>query len=213
VVLLTPEPKGKGEKPADKSAEKPGKEGKEKPQVVETKGMPHKEKPHEKHEMRVLVRVLGTDLDGEKSVGHAILKIKGISHTYGQAILKAAKIDSRTKLGAFTESELISLENAIKDPLKLGVPVWILNRRRDIETGKDMHMSSSDVDVAEKFDIQRMVDKKSYKGQRHMLGLPVRGQRTRSSFRKGHAVGVVRKSVRLAMGGAKPAAPAEEKKK
>ena len=55
------------------------------------------------------------------------------------------------------------------------------------------------LETAKKFDIQRMVDLKTYKGIRHMLGLPVRGQRTRSSFRKGRVVGVVRKAVKLAM--------------
>jgi small subunit ribosomal protein S13 len=216
---MTPEPKGKGEKPAakDEAAEKPGKEGKEasqKQQPTETKGFQKKDKPREKHEMRVLVRVLGTDLDGEKAVGHALLKVKGISHTYIKALLKGSNIDPKRKLGAFTESELMELEGAIKDPQKIGVQTWLLNRRRDLETGKDNHVSGSDVDVVEKFDIQRLVDKKSYKGVRHMLGLPVRGQRTRSSFRKGHAVGVVRKSVRLAMGaGAKPAGAADDKKK
>jgi len=172
-----------------------------------------KEKPKEKHDMRVLVRVLGTDLNGEKAVGHAILRIKGVSHTFAKAVCKAAKIDPKKKLGSFTESEIASLENAIKDPLKLNIPVWILNRRKDIESGKDMHMSSSDVDVAMKFDIQRMVDKKSYKGIRHMLGLPVRGQRTRSSFRRGRTVGVVRKSVRLAAGAGAAKTAGEEKGK
>jgi small subunit ribosomal protein S13 len=150
---------------------------------------------------RVIVRVLGTDLDGEKGVAQAILKIKGVSHSFANAICKAAKIDPEKKLGTFTESEIHELEEAIKDPLKHGVPAWVVNRRRDIESGGDMHMSSSDVVVTKKFDVQRMIDKRTYKGTRHMLGLPVRGQRTRSSFRKGKTVGVVRKSARIAAGG------------
>jgi len=69
-----------------------------------------------------------------------------------------------------------------------------------------MHMSGVDMKVSEKFDIKAMIDKKSYKGVRHMLGLPVRGQRTKSSFRKGKTVGVVRKKMRVV------AAKAKEKK-
>jgi len=156
----------------------------------------------------VVVRVLGTDLDGEKDVGHAILKIKGVSHSFANAICVAAKIDPHKKLGSFTESEIAELEKAIKEPLETGVPAWIVNRRKDIESGKDLHVSSSDVDVTRKFDVQRLINKKTYKGVRHMLGLPVRGQRTRSSFRRGKTVGVIRKSVRLATGGGK-----REKKK
>jgi len=174
-------------------AEKEAKQkSKEKGEEAKSKG-----RPPEKRVARVLIRVLGTDLDGEKTVKHAILKIKGVGHSFANAFCAAAKIDPEKKLGSFTESEISKLEEMLKDPEKLGVPKWILNRRRDIETGKDMHMTSSDVDVSEKFDVQRMIDKKTYKGVRHMLGLPVRGQRTRSSFRHGKTVGVIRKAVRM----------------
>ncbi|HDD46536.1 MAG TPA: 30S ribosomal protein S13, partial [Candidatus Aenigmarchaeota archaeon] len=44
-----------------------------------------------------------------------------------------------------------------------------------------------------KLDINFMKKIKTYKGIRHALGLPVRGQRTRSSFRKGRTIGVKRK--------------------
>jgi small subunit ribosomal protein S13 len=150
---------------------------------------------------RVIIRVLGTDVDGEKGVAQAILKIKGVSYSFANAVCKAAKIDPKKKVGSFSESEIDELEEVIKDPIKHGVPVWIVNRRRDIESGTDVHMSSSDIIVTKKFDVQRMIDKKTYKGTRHMLGLPVRGQRTRSSFRKGRTVGVVRKSARIAQTG------------
>ena len=167
-----------------------------------TRGSKPKGGHREPGRARVIIRVLGTDLDGEKGVAQAILKIKGISHSFSNAICKAAKIDPDKKLGSFTESEINELEEAIKDPLKHGVPEWIVNRRKDIESGIDMHMSSSDVVVTKKFDVQRMIDKRTYKGTRHMLGLPVRGQRTRSSFRKGRTVGVVRKAARIAQSGA-----------
>ena len=157
-----------------------------------------KTKKEEKKGMRVVVRVLGTDLDGERGVQNAILKIRGVGHTFAKAVCETAKIDPKRKLGSFTESEISDLEEVIKDPTKFGIPAWIVNRRRDMETGEDMHKTSSDVDVSKKFDVQRMIDKKSYKGVRHMLGLPVRGQRTKSSFRKGKTVGVVRRAARIA---------------
>ena len=163
-----------------------------------------KTKKHkEKQQMRTIVRVLGTDLDGDKDVFHAILKIKGIGHSFSNAICKAANIDPKKKLGSFTDNEIAELEKAMREPKEIGISAWLLNRRKNIEDGKDVHVSSSDVDVSKKFDIQRMVDKKTYKGVRHMFGLPVRGQRTRSSFRKGKTMGVVRKSARAAAGGQK----------
>lgn len=181
----------------------------EKAEKGEKKKAPEDKK--EPHRMRVLVRVLGTDLDGDKKVGTAILKIRGVSHSFSKAICGAAKIDSNKKLGSFTENEIAELEQAIKSPLELGVPVWIVNRRKNIEDGKDLHVSSAGVDVSTKFDVKRMIDKKSYKGVRHMLGLPVRGQRTRSSFRHGRTVGVIRKSVRLTAGAGAGSSKKEKK--
>jgi small subunit ribosomal protein S13 len=196
----------KKEKP-DKAFEDPEKTDKSEKQKPEEKKKEGKGRPREEKRLRVLVRVLGADLDGEKSVGHAVLRIKGVSHSFVKAVLTAAKIDPNKKLGAFTEADIAALEAAIREPAKLGLPEWMLNRRRDVETGAVGHMSGADVDMVERFDVQRMVDSKSYKGVRHMLGLPVRGQRTRASFRHNKAVGVIKKSTRLAAG-AGAAAPA-----
>jgi small subunit ribosomal protein S13 len=201
----------KKDKP-DKAFEDPAKTDKSEKQKPEEK-KEAKGRPKEEKRLRVLVRVLGADLDGEKAVGHAILRIKGVSHSFAKAILSVAKIDPNKKLGAFTETDIAALEAAIRDPVKSGLPEWILNRRRDVETGDVGHMSGADVDMVEKFDVQRMVDAKSYKGVRHMLGLPVRGQRTRASFRHNKAVGVVKKAARLAQAGPGGAAPAAGEKK
>lgn len=169
----------------------------EKPKVKEEK--PKKvEKP--KAELKEIVRVIGTDLDGSKPLGRALLGIKGISHSMSRSICLVSGFDFDTKLGSMNESEMKKLEDVIKNPAKFGAPSWFLNRRKDVDTGKDLHFTGSDLDVLRKFDIKRMVDMRSYKGVRHMLGLPVRGQRTRSSFRKGRVVGVVRKSVRIVQG-------------
>ena len=58
------------------------------------------------------------------------------------------------------------------------------------ETGNDGHLLTSDLDFTKDNDIKRMRKIKSYRGNRHTRGLPVRGQRTRGSFRKGKTVGV-----------------------
>jgi len=155
------------------------------------------EKP--KVEIKAIVRVAGTDLNGENQLIRALKGIKGISHTMGKAICLASGFDPKTKLGSLNENEIKKIEEVIKDPVKFGIPTYLVNRMKDIETGKPVHLTGSDLEVARKFDIQKMVDMKTYKGVRHMLGLPVRGQRTRSSFRRGRVVGVVRKAIRIAM--------------
>jgi len=152
-----------------------------------------------KEEARAIVRVAATDLDGEKPLIHALKGIKGISQVISNAICVVSGIDPSAKLGSLKEADIQKLEEIIKDPIKFGVPVWAVNRRKDFATGGDMHLTGPDLDMMTKFDVQRMVDMKSYKGVRHMLGLPVRGQRTRSSFRGGKVVGVIRKTVRMQM--------------
>ena len=178
-------PRGKVRDP-EKKEEKPVEKKEVKPKAVEKK---------REEVQRNLVRVAGTDLDADKPVFAAIARIKGISHTMSMAVCKVSEVDPFQSLGKLGEKEITAIEAVIKDPASFGLPRWMLNRRSDPETGKDSHVSGADVKVTMQFDIKRMVDKKSYKGVRHMLGLTVRGQRTKSSFRKGGSVGVVRKSA------------------
>ena len=145
---------------------------------------------------KVVIRILGTDVDGEKPIFKSLTKIKGVSHSFAKALCKTGNIDPKSKLGSYTESQIAELEELIKNPIEHGIPSWLVNRRRDHDTNENKHMTSSDIDMTRKFDIKRLIEKKSYKGVRHMLGLPVRGQRTKSSFRKGKTVGVVRKANR-----------------
>lgn len=149
--------------------------------------------------IRAMVRVANTDLDGDKPLVRALTGIKGVSHAMSNAVCSVSRFDPNTKLKSLKESDIRKLENIIHNPIKFGIPSFLVNRRRDIETGKDLHSAAVNLEMTQKFDVQRMINIKSYKGVRHMLGLPVRGQRTRSSFRKGRSVGVVRKAARDAM--------------
>jgi len=172
---------------------------KEKEESKETKKEEiKKEKKEEvRHEMREVVRVANTDLDGSKPLLHALRGISGVSFVMSRAICRASNLDEKRKLGSLNENDIAMIENVLKDPINAGIPVWLVNRRKDRETGLDRHLSGSDILVAKRFDIQRLIDLKTYKGVKHMLGLPVRGQRTRSSFRKGRSVGVIRKEARI----------------
>lgn len=152
------------------------------------------EKP--KVEIKEIRRVAGTDLDGTKSLVRALRKIKGISHAFSKAICTISGFNPNTKLGSLTEQDIQKIEEIIKDPIKFGMPIWLVNRRRDLETGKDIHLTGSDLEIARKFDVKRMIDLKTYRGFRHMLGQPVRGQRTRAHFRGGRVVGVLRKEAK-----------------
>ena len=87
------------------------------------------------------------------------------------------------------------IEEIIKEPSKYKIPSWLFNRRKDPEDNQDKHLIGSNLTFTQENDVKMMKKMKSYKGIRHMLGLPVRGQRTRSNFRKnkGNVLGVKRK--------------------
>lgn len=159
-----------------------------------------------KTETRRIVRLLATDINGELSVIRALRRIKGVSFMFANAACVATGVDKRKKIGQIGEADLKSMESFIRSP---SLPPWMLNRRKDMDTGSDMHTTMADLDLRRREDINLMKRIHSYKGVRHELGQPVRGQRTRSSFRTSKAVGVSKKKAQAA---AKAAPPAKEKK-
>ncbi|MCX8179430.1 MAG: 30S ribosomal protein S13 [Candidatus Aenigmarchaeota archaeon] len=143
-------------------------------------------------ELRGIVRIAGVDLKGEKKVYVSLQRIRGVGHSIANAICKIANIDRNRKVGTLTEEEVEKIEMILEN-LNKYVPAWLLNRPADPESGQNRHLFSADVKFTQDQDIKKMIEKRCYKGVRHALGLPVRGQRTRSSFRKAGPVGVVRK--------------------
>jgi small subunit ribosomal protein S13 len=146
-------------------------------------------------EFRHILRIIDTDVDGTLKAPYALRKIKGISLNLANAILKKAGINPDIRAGFLTEREVEKIEEIINEPTKFGLPNWLLNRRKDLETGKDMHLISADLVLRTKMDIEQMKELKSWRGYRHSYGLKVRGQRTRTTGRTGKALGVKKKEV------------------
>ncbi len=135
-------------------------------------------------EFRHIVRVVNTDLDGNKKIGQALTKIKGVSFMYANAICKLAGIDRNQKTGDMGDEQVDKLDEVIKNPIKFKVPIWMMNRRNEPETGADTHLVSSDVVFVQDNDVKSLKKMKCYRGFRHIDGLPCRGQRTKSNFRR-----------------------------
>lgn len=148
-------------------------------------------------EIKYFVRIANTDLDGKKPICHAMTKIKGISFMFSNMVCTLASIDKGKISGLLTEEEVKRIDDMIKDPVKAGAPLWMLNRRADPIEGTNAHLVTANLTFVQENDIKLMKKIKSYRGIRHSLGLPVRGQRTRSNFRKnkGNVLGVKKKSV------------------
>ncbi len=141
-------------------------------------------------EYRYIVRIAGKDVDGGKKLIVALSEVKGIGFNFAQVLLNTLQIDPELRVGFLSESEVSVIENGIKNPEKVGIPQWFLNRRKDVESGTTGHIITTDWDVAVHNDIEREKGVMSWRGFRHMMGLKVRGQRTRTTGRKGGAVGV-----------------------
>jgi small subunit ribosomal protein S13 len=137
----------------------------------------------EKQDIKHFVRIANTDLRGVKSIADSLRQIKGIGFMFSNLICHLAKIDRKKRTGELEEEEITRINEVIKDPSKFNAPSWMLNRRKDVETGEDHHIISSDLKFTNENDIKIMKKIKSYRGVRHMINQPVRGQKTKSNFR------------------------------
>ena len=116
--------------------------------------------------------------------------IPGVDIRLAHAILHVANMDQTSRVGFLSERDVKKLEDIITDPSNNGIPKWLLNRQKDPQTGEDLHLLGARLKLMTKTDIDLMKKLKIYKGIRHSFGLKVRGQRTRTTGRKGRVVGV-----------------------
>jgi small subunit ribosomal protein S13 len=162
-------------------------------------------------EFQHIVRIVGNDIPGAKKMIVGLTQIKGIGYTFANAILESLKIHTNSNIGNLTDSQVQSIEKIITDPSSSNFPNWFLNRQKDIETGETKHLITSDIALTVRNDIEREKTIYSWRGYRHMYGLKVRGQCTRTSGRKGGAVGVQKGGKVLPAGApGAPGAPAAE---
>lgn len=150
-----------------------------------------------KEEFKHIVRLAGGDLAGEKQVRLALADLNGVSRPMARAVAHAAGVDAFKKIGTLKDDQVKKLGEILENPGAHGLPTWMLNRRKDIGTGEDGHLLGGDIEMAVRSDVGLERHIRSYRGIRHERGLPVRGQRTRTTGRTGMTVGVKRKEIRL----------------
>ncbi|HOY46911.1 MAG TPA: 30S ribosomal protein S13 [Candidatus Dojkabacteria bacterium] len=120
-----------------------------------------------------MARIAGVELPNEKRAEIGLTYIFGIGPATAAKILKFTNVSPDTRIKDLSEAEVQRLANQIKTLVIEG-------------------------DLRQKIfrDIKRLKDIKSYRGNRHKLGLPVRGQRTRTNA-------ITRKGKNIAVGGLK----------
>ncbi len=106
-------------------------------------------------------RIAGVDIPPNKRIEIALTYIYGIGRTTAQKILKEAGIDFGKKAGELSEEEVAKIREIIDRNYKV-----------EGELRKEVAMN-----------IKRLMEIGCYRGLRHKMGLPVRGQRTRSNAR------------------------------
>ena len=143
-------------------------------------------------EFKHMVRITRKDVDGNSTIVTALTEIKGVGKAFALAICKVLDLDQEQQIGYIDEDSVNKIEEVLENPQEYGIPEWLLNRRLDYETGETKHLIESDLNMTLRDDLNRMKKVRSYKGKRHEVGLPVRGQRTKSTFRHGSSVGVSR---------------------
>ena len=109
-----------------------------------------------------MARLVGVDLPREKRVEIALTYIYGIGRTTTKELLAATGVDGNTRVHALSEEELVKLQ-------------------REIE-GRNLTIEG-DLRREVQADIRRKIEIGSYQGRRHRMGLPVRGQRTKTNAR------------------------------
>lgn len=195
------EESGKQGEKVETSEIKEEKTEREESQLIEEKPIktePKKdlEKPPEKkdEDFQYIVRIVNTDIDGEKNVVMGLAQIKGIGRHMAVLIADATRIDKKVKIGKLTDAQIEKIKEVLEN-IHNTAPGWMLNHRKDIDTGNDIHLISSEVDLRLRDDVNLLKMIRSYRGIRHESGLSVRGQRTRANNRKGLALGVSKKRI------------------
>jgi len=175
------------DKPFDTQEKKVKAKMKEK--TEDKKGKPKKDRGPD---FKYIVRISNTDIDGEKNVVYGLSSIKGVGVHMATLIADKTGIARNIKIGDLKDDQIEKLQHTIDNVIEIA-PGWMLNHRKYYETGEDIHLISSEIDMHLRDEINIMKKIRSYRGIRHERGLPVRGQRTRANNRKGLALGVSKK--------------------
>lgn len=108
-----------------------------------------------------MARIAGVDLPRDKRVEIGLTYIYGIGLTRSKQVLAKTGINPDTRVKDLSDSEVIALREAVEGDYQI----------------------EGDLRRWETMNIKRLMDIGTYRGRRHRLGLPVRGQRTRTNAR------------------------------
>ncbi|MDJ1172219.1 30S ribosomal protein S13 [Roseofilum sp. BLCC_M154] len=124
-----------------------------------------------------MARIAGVDLPRDKRVEIGLTYIYGIGLSRSQKILAETGVNPDTRVKDLTDADIVALRGTVETQYQI----------------------EGDLRRWEAMNIKRLMDIGTYRGRRHRMGLPVRGQRTRTNAR-------TRRGVRRTVAGKKKAA-------
>lgn len=123
-----------------------------------------------------MARISGIDLPKNKRIERALTYIYGIGLSRSQKILQKIKINPDKHVRNLNDKEIIDIRNILENE----------------------YVIEGDLKRLESINIKRLMEINSYRGKRHRIGLPLRGQRTRTNAR-------TRRGIKKTMAGKKKA--------
>jgi small subunit ribosomal protein S13 len=108
-----------------------------------------------------MARIAGIDIPRNKRGAISLTYIFGIGRSNALKILEAAGVDPNKKVDDWDDQELTKIRNIINDQFKVEGSL-----RSEVQ-----------------MNIKRLMDIGSYRGIRHRIGLPLRGQKTKNNAR------------------------------
>lgn len=140
-----------------------------------------------------ILRIFNTNVDGREKVSIALTAIRGIGRRMATLIAKKADIDLNKRAGELSPEEINKVVAIVGNPTQFKIPVWFLNRKKDVKDGKHKHVAANHLDATWREDFERLKKMRLHRGLRHYWGLKVRGQHTKTTGRHGRTVGVAKK--------------------
>lgn len=136
-------------------------------------------------EFQHILRVLNTNIEGKRKAMFAMTKITGVGKRFSNIICKKAEVDIDRRAGTLSNEEIEKLVAIINNPRQFKVPNYLLNRQKDIVTGKTTQLVINNLIGAVRGDVERMKKIRVHRGIRHYWGHRVRGQHTATTGRRG----------------------------
>ena len=113
-----------------------------------------------------MARVAGVDIPNNKKVEIGLTYIYGVGRSTARKVIAETGIDSNKRVAELTEQEISSIRKLLEENYK------VENYKVEGDLRKEIGLA-----------IKRLMEINCYRGWRHKMGLPVRGQKTRSNAR------------------------------